>query len=141
MKTYVNAYLDDTAVTRIDGSNASIMIAFGYPPYPLYRVFKDAEIDGVFIIDQPTSTPLLSGDQVAYGYRELVPVTPSTIDKQNVYGPKLRWQMSAELRRIGETYPTGSLRLHSVERPSQRRLGSHTLYQQTHIWEYVRDTT
>jgi len=141
MKVYFETYLSDSALTRDDGHLASYILAFGHPDYPMIRVFKDKGVDLIFMIDNPTTTPLVSGDQVPYGYRELVPVTPSCIDKQQVTGPKLRWMATAELRRIGEENPVGSIRHNSVERPTQHRLGSHVLYQQTHVWEYVRDTT
>lgn len=129
-------------LTKDDGTTlAKYIVAYGNPDYPITRVFKDKRVDLVFSIGEPESTPLMGHDQYAYGYEEHVPIRTYCIDKTGITGTKLKWKAEAELRRITENYPTGSL--HGLERRGDRdeRLGSTILYSTEFILSYKRDTT
>lgn len=141
-KTYLETYLTDSNLTKDDDSSkANYIVAFGMPDYSIIRVFKDKQIDLIFSIGEPTSTPLMGHDLSAYGYEEHVPIQTFCIDKSGITGTKLKWKAEAELRRITESYPTGSER--SFERRGTRdeRLGSTILYSTEFMLTYRRDTT
>lgn len=143
-KDWLDTYLDNDNVNR-DTDNevpARMIVLYGDSDYPLLRVFnKPKNVDLLFLVSKPDSQPLLSHDHVIYGYRESVPVKIMAVDKTGVDGLKLVWKGEAELRRIAETYPTGSLRLLRLSRDSKTRLGSTTLYSTEYKLSYVRDTT
>lgn len=125
----------DTYIVLANLNDHPFIVAYADPDYPLLRVFKTKEIDIVFAVGQPNSTPLLGHTQAAYGYEEHVPTHVQTLDTQ------LQWLAEAELRRITETYPEGSQR--SLERRAthDRWLGSTRLYDTEFILSYRRDKT
>jgi len=99
-------------ITKDDGATqATWIVAFGYPSYPIERVFNGTKnVDIVFSIDMPETFPLLGASFSPRGYQEEVPIEISCIKKQGIDGNKMLWKGIAELRRIIENNPTGSLR-------------------------------
>lgn len=141
-RTFLDTYLTAANILEDDGATeAMCIVCFGKPDYPITEVFKQNEVDGVYSIAEPDSEPILDTDLTPCHYRERVPIDIYCIDKPGITGTKLKWQMEAELRRICETYPTGSQR--SLERrgDNDRLLGSTMLYSTRFILDYVRDTT
>ena len=133
-KVYLETYLDSDALPNF-------IVAYGKPDYPMTRVFKTKGVDLVYSIGEPESTPLLGHDLTPYGYVEHVPIETYCIDKDNIDGAKLKWQAEAELRRVTETYPTGSLRTLERRGDNDVHLGSTILYSARFILNYRRDTT
>ena len=129
-RNYWTAYLDSDNL-----NNHSYITCYSNPDYPMVRVFEDKEIDIIFAVDQPTSTPLPGHDRKPYGYEEYVPTDVLALDTQ------LMHLGGAELRRITEVHPEGSQRSLESMTPNTTRLGSHTLYSQRHILNYRRDLT
>jgi len=141
------AFLDDklTAANMKeddDLTNASYIVAFSDPPYPLKLVFfGDKDIDIVFSVDTPTTTPKLDWDGTIIGYRETVPISIYTVDKTGITGTELRWKAEAELRRIVETYPMGSYRSLDRVAKNDKWMGGWILHSVTYNLTYERDTT
>jgi len=129
--------LKDDGVTQ-----ASFIVAYGYPDYPLERVFLGTKnVDLVYAILKPTSVPLLGGSTTPWGYEESVPIDIRTITKQGITGTKLMWQGEAELRRICETYPLGSSRRNLSESRDITESGSTTIYGVRVVMSYRRGIT
>ncbi|MCJ7431103.1 hypothetical protein MUO83_07850 [Candidatus Bathyarchaeota archaeon] len=124
----------DTYVLSLTSTQVNFIVCFGNPNYAVVRVFIDKDVDLVFSVGTPDSEAL----PVGIGYLEKVPISIFTIDKTGITGTELRWKAEAELRRVNETYPLGSLR--SLERISdnEKNLGSTTLYSVTHTLRYKR---
>lgn len=140
--TNASTALNSANLTKDDDSTqVSWITCFGDPPYPMTRVFMDCDIDLVFNVGEPNSTPLMDCDQAAYGYEEHVPITVFCVDKPGITGTKLKWKAEAELRRICENYPTGSLRGLERRRDNDQRVGSMILYSTEYVLNYRRDTT
>ena len=138
-KVYLETYLDGSNLTADDGSTqVKYIVMYANPDYPLERVFIDRYVDLIYAIDQPDSKPLLGHDQTPYGYEEHVPITIWTIDKIGISGVKLFWKAEAELRRITENFPFGSLRTLDRRRPNTIDLGSTKLYSAEFILNYRR---
>lgn len=133
-KVYLETWLNVAALPNY-------IVAYGFPDYPLVRVFKDKGVDLVFSIGEPESEPLLGHDKYAYGYKERVPITTFCIDKTGISGTKLKWRAEAELRRITETYPLGSLRTLEKIRDNDQNLGSTILYSREFTLNYQRNKT
>lgn len=132
-RTYWETYLDKDKLNQ-----HRFIVCYADPDYPLPRVFKDKHIDIVFAVDQPNSTPMLGHDAQTdgpYGYEEHVPTDVVALNTQ------LMHLGGAELRRITETYPQGSLRTLETMTPNTIKLGSHTLYSQRHVMNYQRGIT
>ena len=135
IRTWLNLHLDNSNLTEDDGSTqVSFIIAYAFPDYPLERVFKDKGVDLVFSLGTPESEAL----PVGVGYIENVPITMCCVDKTGITGNKLRWKAEAELRRITENYPEGSLYALSRLSDSEERLGSTVLYSVTYTMRYKR---
>jgi hypothetical protein len=105
------------------------------------RVFNDKNVDVIFTVGEPNSNALKSHDKTICGYIEHIPITVSAIDKTGITGTKLKWKGEAELRRIDETYPLGSIRLLEKRRDQDKILGSTIMYSTEWILTYRRDTT
>lgn len=134
--------LDNSKLLKDNGSTqVMFIVAYGWPDYPMEKVFLTKGVDLTFSILDPTSEPLLGADQYPTHYRERVPIVTTCIDKTGITGTKLRWQTNAELRRLGEVYPTGSQWAFKAEEPFEKRLGSTTLYQQRFTMGYLRNLT
>jgi len=124
----------DTYVISLTSTQVSFIVAYGNPDYPLVRVFIDKAVDLVFSI----GTPDVEGLPVGIGYLEKVPITIWTIDKTGITGTELRWKAEAELRRIIETYPLGSLRSWERISDNEKNLGGTILYSVSGIMRYKR---
>jgi len=143
-KLYLDTYLDSTNITHDDGSTAAtILVAFGFPDYPLIRVFDSDEkdVDVVFSIEEPNSTPLMGHDKIPYGYEEHVPITICCVDKPGITATKIKWKAEAELRRVLENYPYGSVRTLEKRSDNTQRIGGTTIYMTTWVLKYRRSTT
>lgn len=139
-KLYFDTYLVETNLTRDNGSDlVTYAVMYTNPDYPLVKEFET--VDLLFLIGDPNSTPLIGHDQTPYGYEEHVPIETACIDKTGISGTLLRWKASAELRRITETYPTGSQRSLDQETPNEYNLGSTTVFSQKFVLNYRRATT
>jgi len=141
-KVYLKTYLDGANLTKDDDSTeVRFIIAYADPNYSLVHIFNDKAVDLVFCIGDPESQAVLDSDHYPIGYNEAVPITVWCIDKAGITGTKLRWKAEAELRRICETYPEGSLRSLERLRDNDKNLGSTILYSREFIMKYERDLT
>jgi hypothetical protein len=141
-KTFLTTYWTAGSVTKDNGvTEANILFAFDWPDYPLIRVFIDKDVDGVVSIGQASSKVILDTDHYPIGYDESVPITLCTVDKQGITGIKLLGQIEAELRRIDEQYPLGSVRRITGTSPKTQRLGSYFLFSIEYSLGYRRDLT
>lgn len=126
--------VDDTYVLTSVSTAVSFIVAYADADYPLIRVFIDKDVDLVFCIGTPDSEAL----PVGVGYIENIPITVWCIDKTGLTGTKLRWKAEAELRRVAETYPSGSLRTLNRLSDNKQNLGSTILYSVNYIMRYTR---
>jgi hypothetical protein len=134
-RVYLNTYLDAPSLTKDDGATlASYVVIYANPNYPLKREFIDKTVDLVFCVGTPDSTAL----PIGVGYEENVPITVWCIDKTGITGTKLRWKAEAELRRVTETYPIGSLRTLNRLTDNEKNLGSTVLYSVEYVLRYKR---
>lgn len=143
-KTFLDNYLTGGNITKDDGSTpAPFITAFGYPPYPFQYVFKSPKYRYVvYAIDEPSSSEsLVSHDQTTYGYDNSMPIHILCVNQPDATGTNLKSKARAELRRICEDYPTGSLRLMDRETSHDRALGSLFLYDTEFTMIYRTDTT
>lgn len=125
-----------SAVTNVNLNNHPFLVCYADPDYPLSRVIATKGKDIVFAVDQPTSMPMMDPvTKAAYGYEESVPTHVLTLDTQ------LQWIAEAELRRIVENNPTGSVRGLERRRATIHQLGSTPLYDTEFILNYQRGTT
>ncbi len=97
----------------------------------------DKHIRIIFAIDTPNPAVALIGhDQAAYGYNEPMPTHILTLDTE------LNHLAEAEVRRVVEENPTGSLR-GFARRPTtvEHNFGSTIVYDTTVVIDYHRDLT
>jgi len=129
-KDYWEDYLDSDNL-----QNHSWIVCYSDAPYPLVRVFKDKGVDIIFTVSQPVTEADVGHDLTPVGYNEHVPTHVVTLDT------KLQWLAEAELRRIVEENPLGSIR--TLERKSTvtHNLGSTQLFDTEFTLNYWRDTT
>jgi len=141
-KVYLETYLRQGQLTRDDGSHVSFIVAYGYPDYSMTKVFTEKNVDLIFSIGTPTSTPMMDPvTQAPYGYEEDVPIETGCIDKDGITGTNLKGKAKTELRYVLENYPTGSQRATLREEGNDQRLGSTIIYSDRVIMNYRRDTT
>jgi hypothetical protein len=142
-KTYLDTYLTAANLTEDDDSTlVSYIVAFGRPNYPLTHIFNDKKIDLIFSIGEAVTTALTGFDHYIYGYSEEVPIYIYCVDKLYVItATKLKWKAEAELRRIVETYPLGSIRSLVRKRSIDEKLGSYIMYGTEFLLQYTRDVT
>lgn len=143
-KVYLDTYLRTAQITKDDDSTtADFGVIFNNPPYQIWREFRGtSNMEGLFVVDQPKSTPLLDGlTRAPYGYEEHVPVHILTVNSTGCSGSALAWKMEAELRYVCETYPTGSLRDLDYRGKRDIDLGGMTLYDTEYVMTYKRSTT
>lgn len=126
-----------------DSTTADFGVLFSNPPYPLELEFRGASnMEGLFLIEQPTSRPLMDPlTQAPYGYDESVPIHICTVNSTGCTGTALQPKMEAELRYICETYPLGSMRSPGQGIPRNRELGGMWLYNTMITLNYRRDTS
>jgi len=127
-------------------TNAAYIVSYADPPYPLKLVFYgDKNIDIIFTVDTPTTTPKVDWDGTIIGYKETVPIHIFTVDKTGITGTELRFRAEVELRRIVETYPVDPAvdTYRSLNRISKndRWMGGWTLHSVTYNLTYERDVT
>ena len=130
----------DSYVLNLTSTAVSYIVAYGLPNYPLTRVFVDKGVDLIFSIGEPIAEPLFNTDQVPFNYEEHVPITVFTVDKTGITGTELKNKAEVELKRLCETYPTGSQR--SMERIGDKDLiiGKTIIYGTEWTLNYRRDT-
>lgn len=138
--TAANMKEDDTV------TNAAFIVSYADPPYPLKLVFYGTKnIDIIFTVDTPTTTPKVDWDGTIIGYKETVPIHIFTVDKTGITGTELRFRAEVELRRIVETYPVDPAvdTYRSLDRISKndRWMGGWILHSVTYNLTYERDTT
>ena len=135
-KTWLDTYLSALNLTKDDNSTpASYITQWSGQHYPLRKVFVSPKnVDLAFVVDTPNTQAL----PIGIGYDETVPITIWTIDKTGITGDKLRWKAEAELRRLAENYPIGSLRTLERLTPNEQHLGSTTLYSVQYNLAYKR---
>jgi hypothetical protein len=117
------------------------MIAFGWPNYPLVKVFEDKMVDLIFSIGDPISTPILNADKTVGAYSEVVPVTVACMDKIGLTATLLKWKAEAELRSVCESNPLGSVRTMTDRKPLTERIGSSVIYKLSYNIRYRRYIT
>ena len=140
-KVYLETYILDANITKDnDLTQATWTVFFGFPDYPLSRIFKDKAVDLVFCVDTATSKSMRDFRQYPYAYDEVVPIEIFAVDKTGITGTKLRWKAEAELRRITEAYPLASIRWIVRGQENQKNLGSQTLYSVKYELGYIRPT-
>lgn len=140
-KTFLKTYLNYNNIHKDDGI-ASYAIIYKNPPYPVELELKPpSPLSVLFAIGEPNSSAVVGHDHIPYAYEEQVPIYIITVDKAGVTGTTTKWSAEAELRRICEEYPLGSIR--SLDRRSDhdRNLGSTTLYVTEYVMTYRRDLT
>ncbi len=119
-----------------------VVVMYAEPNYPLNLELKDPNSTDIIItIGKPESKPIRGHDFIPYGYEETVPIGIWAMDKTNVTAVKAVWQCEAELRRILEEHPIGSLRGFDKTSEGTRALGSAILYGIEYKIKYVRDLT
>jgi hypothetical protein len=134
-KTYLETWLLNANLTKDDNAaQVTFIVSYADADYPLARIFTDKAVDLIFCVGTPDSTAL----PVGVGYEENVPITTWCINKVGITGTKLRWKAEAELRRIVETQPTGSLRTLQRLSNNEKSLGSTVLYSTEYVLRYKR---
>jgi len=141
-KVFIDTYWTPGNATDDDGAALGKQVMFDSPNYPLILEFKaPSVIDVIITVGKPRSTPQIGHDHAAYGYEEHVPIKIFAVDKTGVTGTKAVWQAEAELRRIGEEHPEGSLRSLTEIRGVDQNLGSTIIYGTEYILNYRRGVT
>lgn len=114
-------------------------VIFNNPPYHLDREFRfGGAMEGLYVIDQPTSEPLRGHDQVIRNYIDHVPIHAVTVDSAACTGTALQHKMIAELQYITEEYSTGSQRTLERRAKHDRDLGGMWLYDTEYVLSYTR---
>lgn len=143
--TWMDARLRPAQITKDDDSTeASFAVIFNDPPYPLELEFRhpSSPVQGLYVVDNPNSTAIRSGDQIIRNYEEHVPIHIFTVDSTGCSGDALAHKMHAELRYISETYPEGSQRNLEIRRHHPPiDLGGMKLFHIENELSYVRNTT
>jgi len=139
-KVWLETRLRDAQITKDDDSTeADYAVIFNEPPYPLHLEFRgDSDMEGLFVIDQPASTPLHDADQIIRDYTDHVPIHVLTVDSTGCTGTALQHKMIAELQYIAETYPEGSQRGLERRNKHDRDLGGMWLYDAEYVLSYTR---
>lgn len=141
-RVFLTTYLSAAAITEDNGTTlAPYTICYENPPYPLKRIFYDKANDACITLGAPTSESEKTFDGSVKGYLEHVPITIYTIDTQTVTGEMLIWKIEAEIRRVVETYWTGSFRSIGGIKPNSHPFDGWTLYSKTYDLTYERDKT
>jgi hypothetical protein len=139
-KVWMETYLRPAQITKDDDSTkADFACIFNNPPYPLHLEYRgSSNMNGLYVIDQPNSSPEVDSTHYTIGYVEHVPLHIMTVDSTDCTGTALAWKMEAELRYINETYPLGSLRFMGSRRKQDANLGQ-ILYDIEYSLDYKRD--
>lgn len=139
-KVYLERYLKPTNLLQDHGAPAVYAVIYAYPPYPIDREFNAASdpVDLLFLVGEVESNPVRGLKLETFGYDESVPVTVCCVDKTGLTGTMLKWTAEAELRRVLETYPYGSIRAIKASKGEPQRMGTFTVYSSTVTLRYVR---
>ena len=138
-KYWLNAYLAPASLLEDDGvTQASYIICFDGADYPIWRVFENKGVDLIFSIGNGEADSLIDHNMKAYAYHETVPIELVAVNKTTITATNLIEQAVQELRRIAETYPTGSLRLLGKMNEANVNMDTMKLYSQRCILEYTR---
>jgi hypothetical protein len=130
-KVWLESYLNNTYLPHY-------IVAAAYPTlYPITRVFKDKNIDLIFSISKPESTPMFQGDKTLYGFEETIPINLSAVDK-DVSGQSLIEQAESEIRRMCDEHTFGSLRIMKVSNDKTVRKSGFTLHNSEFSLTYRR---
>ncbi len=143
-KTWMDGHLRSAQITKDnDSTEADFAVIFNEPPYPLELEFRgSSNMEGLYVVDNPNSTALRSGDQIIRNYEEHVPIHIFTVDSTGCSGDALAHKMHAELRYISETYPEGSQRNLEVRRQHPPiDLGGMKLFHVENELSYTRNVT
>lgn len=148
-KDYLDTYIDEDNLTYDDDSTlADYAVMYAYPPYPFIMEFIRDERNPtitlnelLFMVNKPQVVALYNLDRTIYGYEESIPIHVYAVDKPSLTAEKILWKAEAELRRVLETYPYGSVRKLSETRPSRIEFGAFLLDGFTLTLSYVRGTT
>lgn len=140
-KSYIDVKVRSSQITKNDDSTlASWTCIYEDPPYHLSREFRAASnsVQGLYVVSQPNSTPLIQVGRAVHGYDEQVPIHICAVDSTDVTGTVLQWKMEAELRYVLETYPIASYRSLDRRASHDRALGSMWLYDAEFVLNYRR---
>ncbi len=144
-KTWLDTYLTAANMLEDNGSTqATFIVAYDLPDYPLSRVFIDKNVDIAFSVGQAQMKPITDSDHFAMGYREEVPIKIYVLDKTGLTAIKLLAQVEAEIRRVDETYPVvvpGSLRRWGQTTPKPELIGGTWFWMIEYVLDYRRDLT
>jgi len=141
-KTYLDTYLLNANLLKDDdATQVSFMTAFGKPPYSILRIFIDQDVDLVYSISEPKTTPLTESDTTTWGYKARVPIATFCIDKSGITGEKLKWKADKELRRVVEDQPFGSFRRLAEKTDNDHDLSGTTVYSTRWILAYLKRKT
>lgn len=149
MKTYLETYWTAANVTLDDAvTYAQWVVMYGRQVNDVHRILMDMAVDVLLTVEEPEpATALLNSDLTPYGYKQLLPVRAWCIDKfmpnmsQTVTGTILKGKVEIELRRILETYPTGSQYRLEQTRSVDQELGMDRVYGLECLVNYRRSVT
>ena len=140
MRTYLTTYLLTANLKKDNGSTAaSFIVSYDGADYPAEKVFVDKDIDLIFTVGEPVSTPIFNADKTTDSYREQTPVTISVVNKAGITGANLKWQAEAELRRVAENNIFGSVRTIEKTNPLSTNYESAIIHSYTYLIDYVRE--
>jgi hypothetical protein len=141
-KIWLDAHLTAGNLLKNAGAQALYITCWEGAPYPIKKVFDTKGVDLIFSIGKGEEKSLIDvSTKKPYGYTEKIPIEVCAIDKMGISGENLMWQGERELRRIAETYPTGSLRDVEMMRSTTKQLGSITLHSVECMLNYRRGLT
>lgn len=125
-RSLTKAYWDGHITSsNLQGNN--FLVCYSDPDYPLTQVFATKHIDIIFSIDQGTSESRLGVRSM-----ERVPTHVVTLDTE------LQWLGEAELRKVVEDHPLGSLRTLNMVTKHDSWLGSSRLFDTEFMLGYTR---
>jgi hypothetical protein len=137
-RLFLSDHLSSADITKDDASQATYITAFSNADYPITKVFVTKGVDLIFSVDSGESEGLVGHDKSAYAYHESVPIDLFAINKTGITATNLIEKGYQELRRILESYPTGSVRRMGRMTETTRSLGSPLLFSQKCMVEYTR---
>jgi hypothetical protein len=140
-KVWADTRLVAANITKADDATpCTIHVCYANPLYPLKLTFFGTKNNDVeFAIQDAQVKPVIGWDKKAAYYVEEVPIEIFCVDKgTTVLGLDSLWKAEAELRRIAEVYPLGSVRTFSTLEPNTRDMGGWNLYSKKCILRYKR---
>lgn len=144
VKAYLDLRVTDANLTKDDdATQASWAAIFESSRYRLAWEFRAASspVQGLYVVGQPTSVPLLGASRSPYGYEETLPIHVCAVNSKDCGGEQLMWKMDAELRSIVQDFEIGSACNFTTRTPNTMSLGSDILYNITWDLQYRRGLT